>query len=537
MGSAAAAWSIRFMELEPIIKIRRALISVSDKRDLIPFAKALASRGIEIISTGGTARALSDAGVPVTPIDQVTGFPEIMDGRVKTLHPKIHGALLGRRDVDSHVNEMKTHGLEPIDLVCVSLYPFEQTVARGDEVTRDEIVEYIDIGGPSMIRSAAKNHEFVTVVTSSKQYDLIIRELAQRDGATSFDFRVSLAATAFSKTAEYDATIASWMHRKRADDLGDQMRVNYTKVLDLRYGENPHQTAALYRDPTSHGPTVVNSKQLYGKPLSYNNIHDAAAALAVVRDFGNDMTVSIVKHANPCGVAVGTNLSEVFEKAYSGDPQAAYGGIVATNHTIDLDTAKSLAEGSRFFEVIVASGYDNEALEILKARWKNIRLLATGNPSPSPYPKVEYRSVPGGMLVQNRDLRTVMPQDWSHAAGPDSNDQMRADSLLVWLTCKHLRSNAIAIGGDQHIYGVGCGQVDRVTACRIAVDKAGSRTQGAIAASDAFFPFPDGPEVLINAGVQCIIQPGGSKRDQDTFDLCNERGVTCLLTGIRHFRH
>ncbi|MBL1216400.1 MAG: bifunctional phosphoribosylaminoimidazolecarboxamide formyltransferase/IMP cyclohydrolase PurH [Planctomycetes bacterium] len=520
-----------------MIPIRRALLSVSDKTDIVAFARALASRGVTIISTGGTSRMLSEAGIDVVGIEQVTGFPEIMDGRVKTLHPIVHGGLLARRDVDSHVEAMKTHGIEPIDLVCVNLYPFERTM-RQESATRKEIIEQIDIGGPSMIRSAAKNFEFVTVVTSPDLYDRIVTELDAHDGCTSMQLREELAAAAFSRTADYDATIAGWMYRRHSGEiLPDQYRVNMTKVMDLRYGENPHLKAALYRDPSSRGPTVVNADRLHGKPLSYNNLNDAASALALALELP-EPGAAVIKHTNACGAAVGSTLCEAFNKAYSGDSMAAYGGILAVNVPLDLETAKEIAgDKKRFFEVIVAPAFDEQALHVLQERWTSVRLLAVGSHKPSPYRKMEFRSIPGGMLVQDQDLHRVAPAQWSRMAGPEPTAQQVRDAELMWSVCKHLKSNAIAVGGNGMLYGAGAGQMDRVTSCRLAVQKAGDRCAGAVAASDAFFPFSDGPEELIKAGVKVIVQPGGSKRDELTLSVCEEHGVTCLFTGIRHFRH
>lgn len=518
-----------------LVPIRRALISVSDKTDLVPFARALESRGITIISTGGTARVLSEAGVNVVSIEDVTGFPEIMDGRVKTLHPKVHGGLLALRDVESHRDAMAQHDIEPIDLVCVNLYPFERTLHQGD-ATREDIIEQIDIGGPSMIRSAAKNHESVVVVTSASQYDRVVTELSANDGCTTSSLRTDLAAAAFSRTAEYDAIIAGWMHRKQAEVRPDQFRLNVTKVMDLRYGENPHQQASLYRDPASRGPTVVNADRLHGKPLSYNNLRDAAAALALVREFDTP-AAAFIKHMNPCGLATAETLADATSRAYDGDPMAAFGGIVACNTTMDRETASFLAEGKKFLEVIVATAFDDVALETLRSRWANVRILAVGDHSTTAFRKFEVVSIPGGLLIQDQDLRKAAPKQWRHAAGPAPSEEQLRDAAVVWTACKHLKSNAVAIGGNGMLYGGGTGQVDRVTACRLATDKAGDRAKGAIAASDGFFPFPDGPEILIDAGITCIVQPGGSKRDEETFALCDERNVTCMVTGVRHFRH
>jgi phosphoribosylaminoimidazolecarboxamide formyltransferase/IMP cyclohydrolase len=525
------------------VRIQRALLSVSDKTDLIPFAKALASRGVEIISTGGTARALEAADVPVIPVGDVTGFPEILDGRVKTLHPMIHGGLLARRQLDSHAAAMSEHAIHPIDLVCVNLYPFERTI-RTEGVTVEEAIEQIDIGGPSMIRSAAKNHEWVTVVTDPRQYDRVVTELNEHDGATSAELRRVFAAAAFSRTAEYDAAISAYMNRAQPMAFPDTLRLTYTKASDLRYGENPHQEAALYSDPASRGATIVAGRQLHGKPLSFNNISDAAAALELVHELEkirpDRVAACVVKHMTPCGAAVADSAKDAFELAYEGDPVAAFGGIVALSGAVDRVAAECIAAGKRFLEVIVATEFDDDALGILKERWLNVRLLAVGNRAPSPHRKLDYRSIPGGLIVQDRDLRSVTTDQWQHAAGPAPTEAQLDQALTLWTVCKHLKSNAVAIGRDHQLWGGGTGQTDRLNASRIAVEKSGERLRpgcGAIAASDAFFPFSDGPEVLIDAGVSLIVQPGGSKRDKETLDLCERRGVTCMLTGTRHFKH
>lgn len=526
------------------VKIRRALLSVSDKTDLVPFARSLASHGIEIISTGGTARALGQAGVKVTPIDQVTGFPEIMDGRVKTLHPKVHGGLLALRDNPEHVAAMTEHGIEPIDLVCISLYPFERTISQPD-VAEAEAIEQIDIGGPSMIRSAAKNFAFVTVVTSPSQYDAVANDMAANDGATSPALRAELAATAFGRTSEYDAAIASYLGRRGPSPFPEVLRLAYVKADGLRYGENPHQQAALYRDPSSIGPTIVNARQLYGKQLGFNNINDAAAALEVVKALRKldpeRVGACIVKHTNTCGAATAGSCGEALDLAIAGDPLAAYGGIVAINQELDEHGAARLCEKDVFFEVIVAPEFSEQAAAALMERWKNVRLLAVGERRGSTARKLEYRSVPGGLLVQDRDTRSADISQWEHAAGPSPTRERLAHAAIIETICRFLSSNAIAIGGEANggvrLFGAGVGQMDRVTATRIAVEKAGELAKGAIAASDAFFPFSDGPQVLVDAGVTMIVQPGGSKRDSETFKICDDRGVTCMITGIRHFRH
>ncbi len=532
-----------------LVPVRRALLSVSDKTDLVPFARELASHGVELVSTGGTARALAEAGLSVRGIEDLTGFPEMLGGRVKTLHPKVHGGLLGLREDAEHVAAMRQHGIEPIDLLCVNLYPFERTIANPD-VAEHEAIEQIDIGGPSMLRSASKNFSHVCVVPSPKYYDRVINSLREHSGATSRKLRAELAAATFARTAEYDATIAAYLARATLSaaqsPYPDALRLAFTKVDDLRYGENPHQDAALYRDPASTGPTVVNADLLHGKPLSYNNILDAAAALEVVKDlrraFPGRHCASIIKHTNPCGAAVDGSAEIAAREAFAGDPLAAYGGILALSSECTAAAARVIANEKHFLEVIVAPSYEADALAQLKARWQNVRVLACGDRAPSRARKLDYRSVPGGLLVQDRDTRLPALEQWQHVAGPKPTEEYLAHASAVWVMVKHLKSNAVAIGGGvagggTRLFGGGAGQMDRVASCRIALEKAGSNAKGGVAASDAFFPFPDGPQLLIDGGVRLIVHPGGSKRDQETIDLCNQRGVTCLLTGVRHFRH
>ena len=531
-----------------LVPVRRALLSVSDKTDLVPFAKALLAVGAEIISTGGTARALTDAGIPVRSIDELTGFPEMMDGRVKTLHPKVHGALLALRDNPEHVASMNQHAIEPIDLVCVNLYPFEATIARPG-VSTSEAIEQIDIGGPSMIRSGAKNARWVTVVTSPTQYDRVVTELKANDGATSMALRAQLASAAFARTSEYDAAISAYLSRTSPVAFPPTLRQNYTKVDDLRYGENPHQQAALYRDPASVGPSIVNARVRAAKALSYNNILDASAALECVKALSrldrSRAGACVVKHTNPCGMALDEDPARALAQAIAGDPLAAYGGILAINRDIDADLARAITQSAPFFEVIIAPEISDQAAETLQGKWKNIRLLSVGDKAPSGARKLESRSIPGGVLVQERDVRTPDPSSWTHAAGPAPSDRTLADAAFLVCAVRALSSNAIAIGGRTgeggvRLFGGGAGQMDRVAACRHAIAKAGdalANCDAPIAASDAFFPFPDGPELLIDAGVRTIVHPGGSLRDSQTLELCEARGVTCLTTGVRHFRH
>ncbi|MSR18451.1 MAG: bifunctional phosphoribosylaminoimidazolecarboxamide formyltransferase/IMP cyclohydrolase [Phycisphaerales bacterium] len=545
-----------------MVRVRRALVSVSDKSDLVPFARALVEMGVEIISTGGTAAALRGAGVAVRLIEDVTGLPEMLDGRVKTLHPKVHGGLLARRHLASHQQAMKAHGIEPIDLVCVNLYPFEQTIQKTG-VSEAEAIEQIDIGGPSMIRSAAKNHESVCTVTSPNQYDLLMRELQSQDGHTRFAIRRELAAAAFARTAEYDAAISAWFDGRSEKDLPSVLRTTLIQSRELRYGENPHQRAALYRDPAAQEATVVSAPLLAGKPLSYNNILDASAALELVQDL-HDLCLNtvatpakddlssqgsarcacaILKHTNPCGAALAADPLRAFAAAYYGDPLAAYGGIVAFSTVVDETTALAMATADRFLEVVIAEAFSDRAIEVLASRWKNVRLLAVGSVRHRVDRPMSLRTVPGGALVQERDTRPTKSSDFVHAAGPAASAETLAEAAFAMTIAKHLKSNAVCITRGHTLLGGGAGQMDRVASCRIAVAKAqahletGTGAAHLVAASDAFFPFADGPMLLADSGVKCIAHPGGSKRDEETNALCNARGITCLTTGVRHFRH
>jgi len=524
------------------IKIQRALVSVSDKTGLIPFAQKLASLGVTIISTGGTARQIKDAGIDVVAIDDVTQFPEMMDGRVKTLHPRVHGGLLALRDNEEHVAAMNAHGIQPIDLVCVNLYPFEATVAQPD-VTVDDAIENIDIGGPSMIRSAAKNHRFVTVVTDANQYDQVIAELDANDGGTTLELRKALAVTAYTRTAEYDTAISGWLGKAFGGDSPGTLSLNYKQLpIELRYGENPHQAGAVYADPKASEPSLVAARQLHGKALSFNNLYDGNGALELVKEFGADefAAAAVIKHANPCGFAIDSELATAFDKAYAGDPLAAFGGIVALNRPVDKATAEKIVEGQKFLEVIIAPDYADDALALIRERWKNVRIMATGAlPSPADRDpgEMDMKKIAGGMLVQQRDLVSFDPKEWQHAAGPAPDDALLTQAKLAMIAVKHLKSNAVCLVRDNMLVGGGMGQVDRMNACKLAVERAHDRAKGAVAGSDAFFPFRDGPDLLIGAGASAIVQPGGSKRDDETIVACNEANVTLLFTGRRHFRH
>jgi phosphoribosylaminoimidazolecarboxamide formyltransferase/IMP cyclohydrolase len=530
------------------IPVKRALISVFDKTGLANFARALHDEfGIELISTGGTARFLRDLGLPVTDVAQVTGFPEMMDGRVKTLHPKIHGGLLALRDNPEHAAAMKQHGIAPIDLVCINLYPFQQTISKPG-VTFEEAIENIDIGGPSMIRSAAKNHRFVLVVTSPERYDKVLGDLREHNGSSCGKHRLKQAQRAFAHTAEYDGAIAAYLSShcgagfQPASSMADQglppnLDLRLRKKQELRYGENPHQKAALYVGDKPAEASVAFATQLHGKELSYINLLDADAALSAVKELG-DPAACIVKHATPCGYATAPDIATAFRLAFDGDPLASFGGIVALNKPVDLSCAQAITSIDKLLEVIVAPSYTPDALQLLKDRWKNVRLLEVGpvNTLDHADPGVlMLHRVVGGYLVQDRDA-AAMPELKIVSKRPPTDQEM-SDLKLAWVACKHVKSNAIVIAKAGAAVGIGGGQVDRVNAARTAIQKAGDRARGAVAASDAFFPFPDGPELLLNAGVTAIIHPGGSVNDKFTLDLVDQRGGALVLTGQRHFRH
>ena len=526
-----------------LVEVKRALLSVSNKTDLVPFARSLSELGVELISTGGTANALEDAGLAVTRIQEVTGFPEMMDGRIKTLHPLVHGALLGCPDQEGHANSMKEHGIVPIQLICINLYPFEQTIQK-DGVTREEAIEQIDIGGPAMLRSASKNHAFVCTITSPTQYDSVISELKKNDGSTDLPLRRALAAQAFARTAAYDTAISSWMADEGTDRFPPILQVVGRRERVLRYGENPHQDAALYTTDTQDSMQLAGAPMRSGKPLSYNNLNDAAAALQLASDlatvFPGKCVATVIKHTNACGAAIGGSPEEAFQRAWEGDPRAAFGGIVVSSKPVDESLAATMAEGERFLEVIIAPSFSDEAVESLSSRWANVRLLEVGGIGDSRTDGNVIRSIPGGLLVQNADSELADPDRWTLVAGPEPDESMLDDARLLWITCKHLSSNAIAVGGGGALRGAGTGQVDRVGACRLAIERAGDSLKSLdriVAASDAFFPFDDGPAILADAGINCIVQPGGSRRDEDTIKLCEDRGITLLFTGTRHFRH
>ncbi|MCL2559446.1 MAG: bifunctional phosphoribosylaminoimidazolecarboxamide formyltransferase/IMP cyclohydrolase [Turicibacter sp.] len=510
--------------------MRRALISVSDKTDLVPFACELVELGFEIISTGGTKAILEDAGIKVVSIDEVTGFPEILEGRVKTLHPKVHGGLLAKRDDEAHVAQVKEHEIGYIDLVCVNLYPFAQTLADLSS-THEEKIENIDIGGPSMLRSAAKNFNDVTVVVDKNDYDHIISEL-KSNGSTTISTRQALAGKVFNHTAAYDATIAGYFNTVNEVVTPPELTKTYELVQKLRYGENPHQDAAFYKEQGVHDYSVVSSEQLHGKALSYNNIADANAALEIVAEFDIPAAVA-VKHMNPCGVGIGANIDEAFQKAYDADPVSIFGGIIALNRTVTVETATKLND--IFLEIVLAPDFEPAALEILKAK-KNIRLLKT--PMSGDDSKAQRLvSVKGGLLAQGADAKELMVTDLKVATETAPTEADLEQLLFGMRVVKHVKSNAIALVKNGMTIGIGAGQMNRVGAAKIALEQAGELALGAYLASDAFFPMSDTVELAAKYGIKAIIQPGGSIKDEDSIKACNDSGIAMVMTGSRHFKH
>jgi phosphoribosylaminoimidazolecarboxamide formyltransferase/IMP cyclohydrolase len=555
-------------------KIHRALISVSDKTGILDFARELKSFGIEIISTGGTAKVLRDDGIDVLDVSDVTGFPEMMDGRVKTLHPKIHGGLLAVRDNTQHVAAMEKNGIEPIDMVVINLYPFEQTVER-DDVTTEEAIEQIDIGGPAMIRSAAKNYRDVAVVTSPEMYRQIRTELIVDDGALTLATREQLARQAFMRTAIYDSAIFPYLAANLEgaknsqlfppipellapmqtymnlfssamkamtgqqfpttvdEQFEDRCRLSLDKLTDLRYGENPHQSAALYEDleTANDSASVANAELLSGKDMSFNNYVDADAAWQLVCDF-NELACAIIKHTNPAGAALGANGEDAYRKALACDPVSAFGGIVAFNAPVDEPAARALTE--IFVEVIIAPDYDNAALEVLQKK-KNLRVLRAGEPEAAA--GLEYKQISGGMLVQTRDIHKLKREDLKVVSSRAPSEKEIDDLLFAWTVCKHTKSNAIVYARDRQTVGVGAGQMSRVDSVKIGAMRAQLSLEGSVIASDAFFPFRDGLDEAAKHGITAVIQPGGSKRDAEVIAAADEHGLAMVFTGIRHFKH
>ncbi len=517
------------------VRVRRALLSVSEKAGIVDFARGLVELGVEIVSTGGTARELSGAGVPVRAIEDFTGFPEMMDGRVKTLHPRLYAGLLALRDSEEHLNAAAAHGIEAVDLVCVNLYPFEQTVARGD-ATAAEVVENIDIGGPTMIRAAAKNHAFAAVVVDPGDYAPVLAELRESGGRLGLATRERLAAAAFALTARYDAAISTWFSRRTHEGFPPHWREAYEKVSDLRYGENPHQQAAFYARVGSPTHLLDGVEQLHGKELSFNNLLDLSSARELVEDFSGP-ACTIVKHNNPCGCALGESVLEAYERAFACDPQSAYGGVIALNRRVDRACAQALSK--QFIEVLLAPGFDEEALEVLTGK-KNVRLLELPQ-WPPPLREVEGKPVLGGQLVQSRDLVTETREQMRVLTVTAPTESQWEDLLFAWRVCRHVRSNAIVLAAGAATVGIGAGQMSRVDAVRIAVEKAQSAQPGllagAVLASDAYFPFADGPQLAIDAGIGAVIQPAGSVRDEEVIAAADAAGIAMVATGIRHFRH
>lgn len=520
--------------------IRRALISVSDKDGLVDFAKFLAGHDVEILSTGGTAKAMRDAGVPVVEVGDHTGFPEIMDGRVKTLHPKIHGGILARRTDDDHVKAMSDHDIAPIDLVVVNLYPFEATVAAGADF--DTCVENIDIGGPAMIRAAAKNHESVTIVTDAEDYQAVMDDMTANSGATSAALRQRLAGTAYARTAAYDAAIGRWFSEQNNEPFPRRFSLAGTLKQSLRYGENPHQSAAFYATGDNR-PGVATATQLQGKELSYNNLNDTDAAFELAAEFDTP-AVAIIKHANPCGVALGDSLANAYARALKCDPVSAFGGIIAVNRPLDADIASAF--GDIFLEVVIAPQVTDEAREIL-ARKKNLRLLETGGMPDARAPGLMTKLLSGGFLLQDRDAGHIGAADLKVVSKRAPTDEEITNLLFAFTVAKHVKSNAIVYAKDGATVGVGAGQMSRVDSTRIAARKsedaaeaAGETTplvKGSVVASDAFFPFADGLITAAEAGATAVIQPGGSIRDEEVIAAADERDLAMVFTGMRHFRH
>ncbi|MCB1783142.1 MAG: bifunctional phosphoribosylaminoimidazolecarboxamide formyltransferase/IMP cyclohydrolase [Alphaproteobacteria bacterium] len=524
-----------------VVKIRRALISVSDKEGIIAFAQKLSERGVEILSTGGTAKALEDAGVAVKSVSDHTGFPEIMEGRVKTLHPKIHGGILAKRDQEDHLQAMQDNEIEPIDMLVINLYPFVQTVQDGAGFAT--CIENIDIGGPAMIRAAAKNHKHVAIVTDPQDYARVLEDLDTYEGGVSDGLRLQLAFTAFSLTATYDSSISSWLATHRKETTPRRISFSGTLKQPLRYGENPHQNAALYLVDGSLRPGAARASQVQGKELSYNNLNDTNAAFELVAEF-DDPAVAIIKHANPCGVAVGADVLGAYNKALLCDQTSAFGGIIALNRTLSAALAETITQ--RFVEVIIAPSIEGDAIEVLKKK-PNIRVLTTGSMPARDEKRRMVTCIAGGLLVQDMDAAVIDRETMKVVSDREPTQKERDDLLFAFTVAKHVKSNAIVYAKDRATVGIGAGQMSRIDSSRIAAWKAqeaakeagfdDSLARGAVVASDAFFPFADGLIAAAEAGVTAVIQPGGSIRDEEVIEAANERGLAMIFTGMRHFRH
>ena len=515
------------------VRIRRALLSVSDKRGIVDFARGLADHGVELVSTGGTARELQGAGLPVRAVEDLTGFPEMMDGRVKTLHPKIYAGLLAVRSDEEHLAAAREHDVEWIDLVCVNLYPFERTAARRG-VSEDEVIENIDIGGPTMIRAAAKNHAFTGVVVSPESYDAVLDELRESGGMLSLPTRRWLAAEAFSYTARYDTAISRWFATEGGQEFPGLLVRAFERVTELPYGENPHQRAAYYSQVGARHHVLSQVRQHHGKQISYNNILDLDAARRMLADLGEGPACVIVKHNNPCGVAVGESALDAYRRAFECDPLSAFGGVIVLNRPVDVPTAEALSQ--QFVEVLLAPSYEPGALDVL-CRKPNVRLLEDEERRRAHDGDLDVRPVTGGLLVQTPDSVELDRDGMSVATARAPTEEEWRDLLFAWVVCRHVKSNAIVLARGGATLGIGAGQMSRVDSVRIAVEKARADLRGSAMASDAFFPFSDGPALAIEAGVTAIIQPGGSVRDEEVVAAANEAGVAMVMTGRRHFRH
>ena len=534
------------------VKIKTALISVSDKTGIVEFATKLSEMGVKIISTGGTAKQISDAGIDVVSIDSVTGFPEMMNGRVKTLHPKIHGGLLALRDNPEHAKALADHQINPIDLVCVNLYPFEETIAKED-CTFEDAIENIDIGGPSMVRSAAKNHKYVTVVTNPSQYDTVIDQMKANDGAVNEDFRKDCARIAFGLTANYDAAISKYLNEKKQVEYPERVSIALAKDKELRYGENPHQSAAFYKLPANDEVSVGGAKFLEGGiGISFNNLLDVNAAFELVKEFEEPAAI-VVKHLNPCGAAIDDDITVAYEKAYLGDVVSAFGGIIALNRKVDKNLAATIMESysrfgkaagaSGFFaEVIIAPEFDKDAVETIRTikQWgQRVRLMETGPIDRASIDASEYdvRCIVGGMLLQKRDIVGWEPDLLTYPTKVKPTPEQMEDLKVAWLTAKHVKSNTITLVNGKRLVGCGAGQMNRIESGLIAFKNAGDLSKGSAMGSDAFFPFPDNVENAAKAGVACIVQPGGSKKDDEVIKVADEKGIAMVFTGKRHFKH
>ena len=530
-----------------LIPVRSALLSVSDKAGLLPFAEQLSTLGVNLISTGGTSKMLADAGLPVRPIDDLTGFPEMLDGRVKTLHPFVHGGILADRDKPEHMATIASHGIAPIDLVVVNLYPFAATIAK-EGCTIEDAIENIDIGGPAMVRSTAKNHHGVAIVVSPTDYARVIDELTTL-GGISLTLRKELAAKAYAHTAAYDAMIASYLETQYATDdapteLPATLRITATREQVLRYGENPHQKAAFYTVRNTTGePCIGRATRLdaSGKEVSFNNLYDLDGALELVKEFPEAPTAAIIKHANPCGCAQGVTLADAFDRARAADTISAFGGILAVNRVLDLATAQRITGPNTFFECIVAPGYDADARELLltKKKWgANLRLLEVGSLDRGPGKTgLVIKQIIGGLLVGTRDYASLDPRDFVIPTRRTPSSEELKELMFAWRVVKHVKSNAIVMAKDGALRGVGAGQMNRVRSVRLAIEQAAEHANGCVLASDAFFPFPDGPETAAKAGITAIIQPGGSVKDDEVVAVCDDYNIAMVFTGVRHFRH